>query len=346
MSAGLYGLTKGSDTSPLPARSPLPPGPAVATERSVPALRHVRSVLDALARASSAARSLSSGPRRFPWAAPAWPSSIDRPVRPSRTGVNFDTGWSRRYPTRLARAAALDWLVRPATAVLAAPEVAGLDRLAVVQGPFIFAANHASHLDTPLLLASLPPEIRHRCVVAAAADYFFDRRWKGLLFAAALGAIPLERERVNRSSATAACELLESGWHLVIFPEGTRSTDGWAQELRGGAAYLSRRTGCPVVPVHIQGTRDILAKGARTLRPGRTRVTFGPALRCTGPEDARRFARKIETAVAVLADEASTDWWSARRRSARGETPDIRGPQASPWRRAWLLEGHPPSRRQ
>ena len=47
----------------------------------------------------------------------------------------------------------------------------------------IFAANHASHVDTPLLLSVLPDRWRHRTVVAAGADYFFDKRWKAVLFA-------------------------------------------------------------------------------------------------------------------------------------------------------------------
>ena len=52
-----------------------------------------------------------------------------------------------------------------------------------VESPVIFAANHASHVDTALLLSSLPVRFRHRTVVAAAADYFFDRRWKADLWA-------------------------------------------------------------------------------------------------------------------------------------------------------------------
>ena len=124
----------------------------------------------------------------------------------------------------------------------------------------IFAANHASHIDTPLLLTTLPVEFRHRTVVAAASDYFFDRTWKSVLWSFALAAIPIERSKVNRKSADTAAELLEDGWNLVIFPEGGRSPDGWTQPFRGGAAYLARRTGRPVVPVYLHGTRHVLPK--------------------------------------------------------------------------------------
>ena len=126
--------------------------------------------------------------------------------------------------------------------------------------PVIFAANHASHLDTPLLLTTLPARFRHRTVVAAAADYFFDRRWKAVLWSFTLAAIPIERARVNRRSAEVASDLLGDNWNLVIFPEGGRTPDGWAQEFRGGAAYLALRTGAPVIPVYLHGTRHILPK--------------------------------------------------------------------------------------
>ncbi|MHB8288183.1 MAG: lysophospholipid acyltransferase family protein [Acidimicrobiales bacterium] len=309
-------------------------------------MRQLRRILNLKEQVLSAARRMPLSSQRFPWAAPKWPASVDRPAKESRTGLNFDTEWSRKYPARLARAVVLDSLVGPFVTALALPEVSGLDRLLDAPTPLIFAANHSSHLDTPLLLASLPAEIRHRCVVAAAADYFFDRRWKGALSSAVLCAIPLERERVSRRSAESAARLLEEGWNMIIFPEGTRSTDGWAQEFRGGAAYLSKRTGSPVVPVYLQGTRAVLAKDARRVSPGRTRVVFGPVLRCSETEDAKRFAHRIKDSIAELADEASSDWYSARQRAVRGETPSLNGPEASAWRRAWMLDRHRTSRRR
>ena len=156
----------------------------------------------------------------------------------------------------------MDNVTRPAARVLAPATVRGLEHLQHLDGPVIFAANHASHIDTPLLLTTLPVEFRHRTVVAAASDYFFDRTWKSVLWSFALAAIPIERSRVNRRSADTAAELIEDGWNLVIFPEGGRSPDGWTQPFRGGAAYLARRTGRPVVPVYLHGTRHVLPKTA------------------------------------------------------------------------------------
>lgn len=277
----------------------------------------------------------------FPWRAPTWPGGVERPPVERRTGLDFDTEWARRWPARVTRAALIDNVVRPAVRVLAAPRVDGLDRLDGVHGadePVIFAANHHSHLDTSVLLTTMPERFRHRVVVAAAADYFFDRRWKGALWALAIGAFPIERTRVSRRSADEAAALLESGWNLVIFPEGGRSVDGWGQEFRAGAAYLALRCGRPVVPVHLEGTARVLRKGTRLPRPSTVHVTFGRPLRPRAGEDARRFGARIEREVAALADEQATDWWSARRRAADGVTPPLTGPTAPAWRRAWALD--------
>src|SRR4029079_12360370 len=160
--------------------------------------------------------------------------------------------------------------------------------------PMIFVANHESHLDTPLLLTSIPEPWRHKLVVAAAADYFFGSRLTGTASALALNAIPIDRTTINRRSADQAAALIDDGWSLVIFPEGGRSPDGWAQPFKGGAAYLAQRCGVPVVPIHVDGSGAIFGKGAKRLKPGRTRITFGAPLVMSAEENVRRFGDRIE----------------------------------------------------
>ena len=101
--------------------------------------------------------------------------------RPSaRTGVDYDTDWARRHAGPLApRLLVVDGAdARRSCSALASPDAStALDRLdGARRRRSIFAANHHSHLDTPLLLTSLPERWRHRTVVAAAADYFFANR--------------------------------------------------------------------------------------------------------------------------------------------------------------------------
>lgn len=283
----------------------------------------------------------------FPFSAPTVPGGVEVPPRRPRAGSDYDTAWSRRYPARLARAALVEAVARPAVAALAKPERHGLDRLdrlAGDGGPVIFAANHHSHVDTPLLVTSIPEPWRHRLFVGAAADYFFRTPVTSALSALALGAIPIERAKVGRRSADRAAGLLRDGWSMLIFPEGGRSPDGWGQRFRGGAAYLALRCDVPVVPVHIAGTGRILRKGRKLPSPATARVTFGSPVVPGPDDDSRRLAAAIERAVAGLADEATTDWWQARRRAHAGDSPALVGPDAPAWRRAWAL-GDPDRRR-
>lgn len=277
-------------------------------------------------------------PRRgFPWSAPTHPAGVaPLPVR-RRSGADYETEWARRPVSRYARLLLVEGPVRLGVRALASPERTGLDRLEGLQGPAIFAANHHSHLDAPLLLTSIPDRWRHRMVVAAAADYFFANRLTSAASALAIGAIPIERNKIERRSADRAAALIERGWSLLIFPEGGRSADGWGRGHRGGAAYLSLRCSVPVVPIHVEGTGRIFGKGDKRPRPGTSRVTFGTPLHPVAGEHATRFAGRIEAAVTTLADEAATDWWSARRRAATGESPSLTGPEVTSWRRSWAL---------
>ena len=112
---------------------------------------------------------------------------------------------------------------------------------------------------------------------------------------------------------------------------------GWGQDFKGGAAYLSARTGAPIVPVHIDGTGEIFGKGATRLSPGRTTVLFGRPMSAADRENTRRFNERIEAAVTRLGDETLTDWWTASRNAASGLNPRLSGPEHNGWRRQWQL---------
>lgn len=303
------------------------------------------SQIGAMAR-SGLPRTVSRVVRRqgFPYTAPGMPRGVEPLPAERKTGADYDTGWARTFPARFARTVLLEGVMRPVVAGLARPTRRGLDRLEDLKPagddavqPVIFCANHHSHVDTPLVLTSLPEPWRYQVFVGAAADYFFRTRLTSAASALTIGAIPIERSKVTRKSADQAAELIRDGWSMLIFPEGGRSPDGWGQPFRGGAAYLAARCSVPVVPLHIEGTARILRKGAKVPTPANVRITFGRPLRPVEDEAAARFAERIERAVAELADEATTDWWQARRRAAAGATPALTGPAGPAWRRAWAL---------
>ena len=276
--------------------------------------------------------------RGFPFTAPTWPDTVPRESGPSQLGVDYDTDWARTPVSRAVRRLVVETVMRPGVGAIASPTVLGADRLEHVNGPVLFAANHQSHLDTFLLLTAIPTRFRKRLVVAAGADYFFDKRWKATLSALSIGAIPIERRKVSRTSSDRALALLRDGYSLMIFPEGGRSPDGWAGEFKAGAAFLAVRTGLPIVPVHIEGTGRILPKGRSLPRRGTTTVTYGEALHPSEGEDARAMSIRLEATIATLADEHHQGWWEARRNAAAGTTPALQGPTGvAGWRRTWEL---------
>ncbi len=289
------------------------------------------------------------GAMKFPLSKPTWPSSIPRPNPKRRVGVDYETDWARSYPARLFRAAYTDFIASPLTSVIAPATVVGAQNLERLDGPLIFAANHNSHADTTVLIAAIPVKFRHRLVVAAASDYFFDSTIKATTMALTLGAIPIERAKVSRRSAQAAIDLASDGWNVVIYPEGGRSADGWMGEFKSGAAFVAQRSGATVIPVFMEGTGRVLPKrpleegqtpggsgsesrGFNRLRRHPVSILFGRPMHCLEGEDVRVFSSRIEEAVIELGRESATDYYQARRSQDRSVT---HGPDASPWRRSW-----------
>lgn len=285
----------------------------------------------------------------FPYRAPSVPRGVEMLDDRIPLGADYATDWARRPVPSAIRALLVEGPLRLIVRQVASPEVLGVDRLADLCEtkstndqfqPVIFAPNHHSHIDTGLMIRAVPSEWRHKLVIAAAADYFFDSRWKAAISALALNAIPIDRDSTGRRSADLIRDLIDQGHSLVIYPEGGRSPDGWGQSFKGGAAYLSARCEVPVVPVFIDGTGVIFGKGAKRLQPGRTRVIFGSPIWPEVGENTRRFNARIEDAVTLLGDESLTDFWSARQRAARKENPSLSGPEVTGWRRHWALTEH------
>lgn len=137
-------------------------------------------------------------------------------------------------------------------------------------GPVIFAANHISFLDGPVMFGASPRPM-HILVKQEMFQGFLGR----VLHAS--GQLPVDR-RGDRAALQRCKEVLDAGRCVGILPEGTRGS-GAAADINGGVAWLALNSGAPVVPVAILGTR----KGDEHLdsvpRPGRRfHVSFGNAL--------------------------------------------------------------------
>jgi 1-acyl-sn-glycerol-3-phosphate acyltransferase len=130
-------------------------------------------------------------------------------------------------------------------------------------GGCILVANHSSHADTAALLAALPPSAKP--VFVAAADYWFDVPVRRFVLTSLAGGLPVRRSGGSAYAALVAAvkPALTAGRTVVIYPEGTRSTDGHIGEFRSGALHLAKECGVPIVPVALLGTADVLPKGGR-----------------------------------------------------------------------------------
>ena len=247
----------------------------------------------------------------------------------------FPTDWSRRRPARYAREVVQKGALEPLMRTQVRRRVEGLDVLSRIDGPVIFAANHASHLDTPLILLSLPDEWRRQTAVAAAADYFFDTWWRAVGSAMVFNTFPIDRR--GGSMATTPGEVLAEGWSLVIFPEGTRSKDGWVGRFQLGAAYLACQHGVPVVPVAHRGTFAAMPRGQGWPGRGRRQLTirFGePLTRATAraPATSRPGSRTPSARCSTR-----TRRPGGRRGAARPPAPPPTPParEIAQWRRVW-----------
>lgn len=156
----------------------------------------------------------------------------------------------------------------------------------------IFLANHVSNLDPPVLFPAIPG-----MAVAMLKRELMRIPLLGTGMRIA-GFVPVERARnveAAQASVARAGEALQSGRHMLIFAEGTRSKDGRLQAFKRGPFYLAMETQAPVVPVVIAGTEKMMRKGSVAIRPGVARVEFLQAL---WPKD---FATREELMTAVRA---------------------------------------------
>ena len=149
-------------------------------------------------------------------------------------------------------------------------ETSGLEALPPDRG-YVFMANHESLMDIPALIATLPTQTRF----LAKSSLFRIPIFGWALHAG--GFVPVDRgDRVAaRGSLDVARARLESGRSILVFPEGTRSTDGELLRFRRGGFVLALDAGFPIVPIGLAGTGSVRPRGSLLNRPGTVRVRYG-----------------------------------------------------------------------
>jgi long-chain acyl-CoA synthetase len=237
---------------------------------------------------------------------PSAPADVEEPV-------DFPS-WNRTWPARIVRRLSQATWILPLARVFAHVKVEGLEHLRALEGPVVFAANHLSHMDVPVILLALPGRWRARVAPAILKEFFKahffprDHTWREwftnslnyYLAALYFNGFPLPQREVGaRQTLKYIGELAGDGWSVLIFPEGVRSTTGDIREFRGGVGMIASRLELPVVPVRIDGVDRVLPTGSQVMRPARVRVAFGAPLRLHG-EDYAALAREVENKVRAL----------------------------------------------
>jgi 1-acyl-sn-glycerol-3-phosphate acyltransferase len=114
------------------------------------------------------------------------------------------------------------------------------------------------------------------------------------------GAVPFARGRGAWVSLNECAGLLRAGWSILLYPEGTRTTDGRIGAFRPGVGFLAVELGIPVVPIRTEGLFGIFPKGGRLPHPGRATVHFGAPLGFAKDVSHRAATATIEAAVRAL----------------------------------------------
>jgi 1-acyl-sn-glycerol-3-phosphate acyltransferase len=202
------------------------------------------------------------------------------------------------------------------------PEVTGAENIPA-DGGAIVAANHLSLIDSIFL----PLVLDRPVTFSAKATYFTAAGPGGRLLAAYLRStnqlrMDQDRPRAARDTLEAALALLREGKLFGIYPEGTRSPDGRLYRGRTGVGWLALRSGLPVIPVALSGTRQVLPPGGVLPRPGRVKVRIGgplviaPELADEPPGKARRLiADQVMRAIRELSGQEYVHMFAADRKA-------------------------------
>src|ERR1035437_6722822 len=162
----------------------------------------------------------------------------------------------------------------------------------------VYAANHTSYMDTPVVFAALPFQFR-----ILANKELWSTPFVGWYLGRS-GQIPIDTEnpRATLSSLGVAIKALRAGMPLFVFPEGSRTPNGELQTFLSGAAYLAIRAQVPLVPIALSGVYDLLPIHARHFYPGELALAVGKAIETTGmtPRDTDALTQRLRSVIQDL----------------------------------------------
>jgi 1-acyl-sn-glycerol-3-phosphate acyltransferase len=160
-------------------------------------------------------------------------------------------------------------------------------------GACVYASNHQSIYDIPILFWAIPRQLR--IIAKASLGRIPFLGWHLHL----AGHLLVDRDKPGAGILKRMRTLVAEHASLVVFPEGTRSTDGRVARFKGGVFLLAIEHGLPIVPVSLDGSRAVMQKGRLTVMPGRVTVTMHDPVSTEGlgRDDARALAERVKRIV-------------------------------------------------
>lgn len=164
---------------------------------------------------------------------------------------------------------------------------------------YVFVSNHQSIYDFPILITSLPFQLR--IIAKASLGYFPVLGWH----LRHTGHLLIERSRAGAATLKRVADLMRGGHSLIVFPEGTRSVDGRVQRFKRGLFLLAIEAGSPIVPVAVVGSRHIMLKGRLMTCPGEVEMVVHAPLSTDGLSraDAGRLADRAREIISATVAE-------------------------------------------
>ena len=211
-----------------------------------------------------------------------------------------DPTWARTDGAAAVRSVLQRGLVFPVVWAFGRPRVLGADDLLTYPQPCVIAPNHASHVDTSLILYALPPAWRRSTVIAAAADHFYEYKSVGNTVSVLFNTVPFERRGRLRGLRSAE-KLLDEGWNVVMFPQGTRRAEGTLDDFHPGVGRVCLKANVPAIPVWISGSGKMLPPHRGMPRPTPLTIAFGRPVFPEPGDDYGDIAKRIEEQVKDLA---------------------------------------------
>jgi long-chain acyl-CoA synthetase len=161
--------------------------------------------------------------------------------------------WPFRRAVRIVGNAVRDYAVAPFIQHWVSLTVEGAERLDGLNEPSLFIFNHSDDLDGPVTFEALPRRVRRRLSVAVGADILEDHPILSFILRLCFAAFAFERRKATRASLDYVREMIDSGWHVLLAPEGRLSTTGELLEFKSGIGLLAVQLGVPVVPMRVVG---------------------------------------------------------------------------------------------